>query len=366
MDPRIEKLAKVLLHYSLGLKEGQLFKIKAETIAEPLALAAYKEAIDIGAHPYIEYYTVDSAEYLLKNGTDDQLKYISPMQEVEIDKIDAYLGIWGTTNTKYLSGIKPQRQQLLNQAMEPLRRKFFERASEGSLHWSGSQYPTPAHAQDAEMSLADYEDFVFRAGHIHEDDPVAYWQSVEKEQARIVNILNDVGQIHLVAEGTDLTLNIEGRKWINCCGHENFPDGEVFTTPIEDSVNGKIRYSYPAFYGGREADGVILEFKDGKVVNASAEKNEEFLISMLDTDEGARHLGEFAIGTNYEIQQFTRNTLFDEKIGGTCHLAVGSAYPETGGTNRSGIHWDMVCDLKKGGEITADGKTIYKDGKFQI
>jgi len=366
MDNRVKNLAKVIVHYSLDIKPGQLFKIKAEPVAAPLVKAVYEEALKIGANIFTDIRLIELDEHFYKNATDEQLKYISPIRELETDKIDAFLGIWATTNTKHLSGVDPKRQQMFNKANEGLMNRFFERAASGALHWSGTQYPTEAHAQDAEMSLADYEEFVYRAGHLYDDDPVDYWKGVEKEQQRLVNILNQAEQIHLRAEGTDLTVGVKGRKWINCCGKENFPDGEIFTSPIEDAVNGTIKYSFPAFLAGREADGVMLTFKDGKVVDAKAQKNEEFLLAMLDTDEGSRRLGEFAIGTNYEIKQFTRNTLFDEKIGGTCHLAVGAAYPETGGTNRSGIHWDMVCDLKKGGEIEADGKVFYKDGKFTI
>jgi aminopeptidase len=366
MDKRIENMAKILVNYSLGIKPGQFFKIKAEPVAIPLVKAVYEEALKIGAHISTEIFLIDLMESFLNKGSDEQLSYISPVVELENDKIDAYLYIWGTTNTKFLSNIDPKRIQLNRKALEPLRTRFFQRSADGTLRWSGTQFPTAAHAQDAEMSLSDYEEFVFRAMHVYEDDPVAYWQGIEKEQQRLVEILNQTEKIHLRAEETDLTLAVKGRKWMNCCGKENFPDGEIFTTPIEDSVNGKIKYSFPAFLQGREAGGVRFTFKDGKVVEATAEKNEDFLLAMLDTDEGARRLGEFAIGTNYEITKFTRKTLFDEKIGGTCHLAVGSAFPETGGKNRSGIHWDMVCDLRKGGEIEADGKIIYKDGQFTI
>ncbi len=366
MDQRVENLAKILVNYSLNIKKGQLFKIRAEAVAAPLVCAVYDEAMRLGAHPFAQFMMNELTESFFRLGTEDQLKYISPITEIEYEKMDAFLHIWGTTNTKFLSGVDPTKLQLNSKTMEPLRTKFFQRAADGSMRWSGAQYPTEAHAQDAEMSLTDYEDFVYRAGHVFEDDPIAYWRSIEKEQSRLVNILNGFEKIHLRAEETDLTLNIKNRKWINCCGKENFPDGEIFTTPIEDSVNGTIKYSYPAFYQGREADGVRFTFRDGKIVEAAASKNQDFLTAMLDTDEGARRLGEFAIGTNYEITKFTRNTLFDEKIGGTCHLAVGSSFPETGGKNTSGIHWDMVCDLHEGGEIEADGKVFYKNGKFLI
>jgi aminopeptidase len=366
MDRRVEYLAKILVHYSLEVKPDQLFKIRAEPSAEPLVKAVYEEAVRTGAHVYTQITLINLTESFFKLGNDEQLSYVSPIMKLEYEKMDAFLHIWGTTNTKFLSGVNPKRIQLNSKAMEPLRNQFFRRAAEGTLRWTGTQFPTEAHAQDAEMSLADYEDFVYRAGHVFEDDPVAYWQGVEKEQQRLVDILNQTDKINLRAEDTDLTVRVKDRKWINCCGKENFPDGEIFTSPLDDSASGTVKFTFPAFYQGREADGVRLTFKGGKVVKATAGKNEDFLLAMLDTDDGARRLGEFAIGTNYEIARFTRNTLFDEKIGGTCHLAVGTAFLETGGSNRSGIHWDMVLDMKKGGEIEADGKLIYKDGKFLI
>jgi aminopeptidase len=366
MDNRVESLAKILVNYSLAIKPGQLFKILAEPVGEPLVKAVYNEALKIGAHPYATLDLIDLRESLLRHGTDAQLTYISPVKSFEIEKIDALLTIWGSTNTKYLTGIDPSRQKLASQAARPLMERLLAREADGSLKWCGTQFPTAAHAQDAEMSLVDYEEFVYRAGHVYESDPINYWKKVETEQERLVNILDRVEFIHLQSGESDLTLNVKGRKWINCCGRVNFPDGEIFTSPIEDSANGTIKFTYPAFYTGREVAGVRLTFKDGVITGASAEKDEKYLLNMLDIDEGARRIGEFAIGTNYEISKFTKNTLFDEKIGGTCHLAVGASLPEAGGLNRSGIHWDMVCDLKNNGEISADGKVIYRNGKFAI
>ena len=250
-------------------------------------------------------------------------------------------------------------------ATKPVMQKFFKRFAAGELRWVGTQFPTLADAQEAEMSLSDYENFVYGAGHIDAKDPVAHWKKVAREQARVIKILNRFDKIHVRADGTDLKLRVKGRKWINCAGTENFPDGEIFTSPIENTAEGYIRYSFPAVYGGREVQDVRLEFKKGKVVAESAGKNQDYLTAMLNMDKGARFLGEFAIGTNYQIKRFSKNILFDEKIGGTCHLAVGQGIPEAGGKNQSGLHWDMVCDLKKG-EITADGKVIYKNGKFTI
>jgi aminopeptidase len=233
------------------------------------------------------------------------------------------------------------------------------------MKWTGTQYPCQSAAQDAEMSLEEYEDFVFNAGLLNHADPVAEWKKVSERQQRLVDFLNGKSDYHVVAaNGTDVRMSVAGHTWINCDGHENFPDGEVFTGPLIDSVNGQINFSFPAVHHGRECDGVRLTFRDGKVVNASATKGEDFLISMLDTDAGSRFLGECAIGTNYGITRYTRNTLFDEKIGGTVHFALGAGYPETGNKNQSGLHWDMVVDLRGGGFAEIDGQKVSENGKF--
>lgn len=366
MDPRVASLAKILVHYSLKLKKGQLFKIQGSVEALPLIKAVFAEAVKVGAHPYTQILVEDNQEVMLKNGNDKQLSYIPPMSKVEINKIDTLLSIWGGGNTRYLSGVNPKRQAFQRTAGRPLWEKLFKRISEKDLSWCGTQFPTQSDAQDADMSLSDYEDFVYGAGHVMLKDPVKHWLKVAKEQDRLIKILNRVKNIHVEAKGTDLKMCVKGRKWINCAGTENFPDGEVFTSPIENSVEGVIEYSFPAVYMGREVENVRLEFKKGKVVAESADKNIDFLREMLNMDRGARFVGEFAIGTNYQIKQFSKNILFDEKIGGTCHVAVGASIPESGGKNKSSLHWDMVCNLKKNSKITADGKVIYRNGKFLI
>jgi aminopeptidase len=366
MDPRIQKLAKTLIHYSIGLKKGQLLKIQGEVPALPLIKAVFEEAVKVGAHPYTSIIVPDNQEILLKHGRDAQLKYISPVTKTEYDKIDALVAVWGSENTKYLSGVNPKRQALSRKSRGPLVKKMFKRIADKSLSWVGTQFPTVADAQEANMSLSDYEDFVYGAGHIDSGDPVKHWKKVAREQARLVKVLNRIDRLHVRADGTDLRMRVKGRKWINCAGTENFPDGEIFTSPIENTVEGHIRFTFPACYMGREVEDVRLDFKKGRVVKHSAAKNEAFLKAMLDTDGGSRLVGEFAIGTNYNIKRFSKNILFDEKIGGTCHMAVGASILEAGGKNHSAIHWDMVCDLKKGGEIEADGKVIYRNGKFAI
>jgi aminopeptidase len=282
--------------------------------------------------------------------------------------VDCFLAIWGSANTKALTGVDPKAQKARSLARGALTDIFMKRiAAKGrkKLRWVGTQYPCPAAAQDAEMSLRDYADFVFRAGLLHLPNPAAAWRKIRAEQQRVCDVLDKAREMRFVTpQGTDLTVGVAGRKWINADGTANFPDGEVFSAPIEDSTEGVVRYSFPAMYGGREVADVVLRFRAGKVVEATASKNEAFLHSMIDQDKGARILGEIAIGTNYSIKQFTRNTLFDEKIGGTFHAALGAAYGECGGKNKSALHWDMVCDLRQGGRIEADGKTISTNGRF--
>jgi aminopeptidase len=267
-----------------------------------------------------------------------------------------------------MTRVDPRRQAIVSQARRPIMKRFMQRSAlkgRKRLRWTGTQFPCPSAAQDAEMSLKQYEDFVYTAGLLHTANPVAEWRKISVRQQRAVDFLNRCREIRFkTPQGTDLRLGVAGRRWLNCDGHENFPDGEIFTAPIEDATEGVVCYSFPAVHGGREVHDIRLTFKHGKVVDATASKGRDFLIKMLDQDRGARILGEIAVGTNYAITQYTRNTLFDEKIGGTFHAALGAAYPESGGKNESGLHWDMVCDLGKGGLIEADGKIISRNGRF--
>ena len=300
MDPRVQKLAKTLIHYSIKLKKGQLIRVQGEVAALPLIKAVYEEAVKVGAHPYTMIRVPDNEETLLKHGSDAQLKYISPVKKLEVDKLDALVAVWGTENTKNLSGVDPKRQALSRRSQGPLVKKIFKRIADKSLSWVGTQFPTLADAQEANMSLSEYEDFVYRAGHVDKGDPVKHWKKVAREQARLVRILNRVDRLHIQAEGTDLRMRVKGRKWINCAGTENFPDGEIFSSPIENTVEGHIHFSFPACYMGREVEDVRLEFKKGKVVSESAAKNEAFLKAMLDTDKGSRFVGEIAIGVEVD------------------------------------------------------------------
>lgn len=373
-DPRIEKLADVLVGYSTRIQKGDLVMIQSDPVGLPLVEAVYEKVLRAGGHPFWSASSETLSDLFMATAEKHQLEYCSPIDAHATESVDARIVFWAERNTKRLSAVDPSRVAATRLARQPIMKRFFERAASGVLRWCGTLYPTDAAAQDAEMSLAQYEKFVFEAGLLHLPDPVAAWKSIHERQERVRDYLQGKNELRFRApardghDGTDLTVDVNNDKsiWINCAGNENFPDGEVFCGP--QSANGHVNYTFPAVYNGNEVEGVRLVFKDGRVVDASAKKNEAFLLAMLDQDPGARNMGEIAIGTNYSIKQFSKNTLFDEKIGGTFHAAVGAGYPESGSTNESALHWDMVCDLRgepgQGGTIEADGEVFHKDGRF--
>jgi aminopeptidase len=364
VDPRIAKMAELLVRYSLGVREGDLCWIRATPAAAPLVQECYRQMLLAGGNPQVDLRLPDLDEVYYRTATDAQLGFVSPVTRYLMEHADVQLNILSDVNTKALSAIPPARIALAQQARRELMQTYLRRDTEGSMRWSIAMYPTEAYAQDAELSVDGLADFIFEACLLNEPDPVAAWQAVEARQARLIERLAGKREVRLVGPGTDLTLSIAGRTFINDDGKKNLPGGEIFTGPVEDSANGTISFSYPAVYGGKEVAGVQLRFEAGQVVEARAAKNEELLTALLATDEGAKRLGEFAFGTNPGITRFTRNILFDEKIGGTIHMALGASYPATGGTNQSALHWDMVCDLRDGGEVWVDGALFAKDGTF--
>ncbi|MBL6981049.1 MAG: aminopeptidase [Anaerolineales bacterium] len=364
-DPRISKLAKVLVQYSLDLQPGEHFVLRTSPLAEDLNLEVYKEAILAGAHVTLQVGLPGSAEIFFKNASDAQLDYISPIRRLVTETFDASLYIEAEHNTRELSGVNPERQSLFSRANAEISKIFLERAAKKELKWSLTVFPTHAMAQEADMSLKEYQEFVYNAGMLHLDDPVAFWKKEGQRQREIISWLEGREQVIVKGNNVDLSFSIKDRTFEPADGKYNFPDGEIFTGPVEESANGHIRFSYPAIYGGQEVEDIELWFENGKVIKEKASKGNELLTTLLNTDDGARYLGEWGIGTNYGIQRFTKNMLFDEKIGGTIHLAVGAGYPETGSKNDSGIHWDMLCDMAES-EITVDGDLMYKDGKFVV
>jgi aminopeptidase len=364
-DPRVNKLSKILVHYSLELKPGQQFSIRTHPLAEELTLAVYEEAIRTGAHVLIQTTTPGADEIFYKYASDEQLQYISPVRKLITETFDASLTIWCSHNTRALAGIDPNRMALASRAGAELFKTFLHRTASKQVRWCGTAFPTHATAQEADMSLADYREFVFGAEMLDDDDPIAYWKKFGLELKTKADAFKGHDQVILKGSNVDLKMSIKDRIFIPCDGKENFPDGEIFTGPVEDSVEGWVRFRYPAIDSGQEVTDITLWFEKGKVVKETASKNQELLTAQLNTDAGARHLGEFGIGTNYGITRFTKEMLFDEKMGGTIHLAVGAGMPETGSKNESGIHWDMLCDMNDA-EILVDGELFYKDGKFVI
>ncbi len=366
-DPRHSRLARVLTDYCLDVQPGQVVAILSSPVAEPLVSAVYQRILERGAQP-VNYMALPGMQELyFRYAAEPILDRVNPLTRYLYNHADALIQILANSHTRELAGADPQRVKRSRAAEAAIVKTFMERSSRNELRWVITQFPTNAHAQDADMGPLTYQEFVYRACHVDgDDDPVAYWQAFRARQQVICDYLKGRHELRVRGPNADLTLSIRDRVFINADGRNNMPDGEVFTGPVEDAVNGWVRFTYPAVYSGREVEGIELHFEAGRVVKATARKNEDFLLSVLDTDAGARTLGEFAIGTNYGVDRFTRNILFDEKIGGTIHLAVGAAYPETGGRNESAVHWDMVCDMRTDSEITADGDVFYRDGQFTI
>lgn len=365
-DPRIEKWAEVLTGYCVDVQPGETVGISGGVAAEPLLRAIYAKVVERGGFPVLSPDFSGLSATLIGSGNDDQLGFITPFEHFDRAEANCSIRVMAETNTRNASGVDPARSAAFTKARSELRKLGMQRASKGEHKWSLTLFPTDAYAQDAEMSTDDYVDFIMDACKLNEDDPVAAWVAMRDIQAGIVDWLTPRKELRLIAPGTDFRCEIAGRKWINSDGKRNFPSGEVFTGPVEDSAEGEVRFSFPVVTQGREISDIRLRFEDGKVIDASAAKNEDFLIENLDSDEGARRLGEIAIGTNFGITKFTGQILLDEKIGGTAHMALGAGYPETGSTNTSAIHWDMICDLRQGGRIEVDGDPLLVDGRFVI
>lgn len=365
-DIRVEKMARILVDYSTAVKNGDRVMIEATTAAEPLVRAVYQRVLERGGNPHLLLSLPDQEEIFFRAAGDDQLDFVPAFHKMAADTFDVRIRIYSETNTRQLSHVDPVRAQRRQKAVAQIQASVFQRAADGKLRWISTQFPTQAYAMDADMGWNDYQDYVFRACHADADtaDPVAHWKGIEQAQAGTIARIQGHDRVIVKGPNADLSLSIKGRTFLNSCGIHNLPDGEIYTGPVENSVNGWVRFTYPAIYNGRSVEGVELVFEQGKVVKATAAKNQEFLEQMLNSDTGARYLGEFAIGTNFQIDRFTRNILYDEKIGGTFHMALGASYPETGGQNRSAIHWDMICDLRHQSEIRVDGELFYRDGQF--
>jgi len=363
-DPRIERLADLIVRYSLGLRPGQALRIDGFDVAAPLALDLYRAALRAGALPYTNLTLSGLGELLVREGNDEQIAFISPVRWHEIESIDALVTIWSEVNTRSFSRADEARHSSRIATERRLSNRRWERIAAGEMRWCGTLHPTHAHAQDADMSLAEYEAFFFGACHADADDPAAHWNAVAAGLRSRAEDLASARELRIVGPDTDLRVGVAGRTWLAADGRYNMPDGEVFTSPVETETEGEIRYTFPAIFHGREVEDVRLRFEGGRVVAAEASRGEPYLRELLDMDEGARVVGEVAFGLNYEIDRFTRNILLDEKIGGTMHLALGAGFAQAGGRNSSALHWDMICDLRADGEVYADGELIWKAGSF--
>ena len=363
-DARLSKLAKLLVNYSTEVKKGDFVLVTGEDVAIDWMKEVVKEAVLAGGHVETLINSPMVGEMKIKNATAEQLQEENFIMKYALEKADVWLSAWGTRNTRASSNIDSDKVENSSKGAVSWRKVYSDKMGDGSLRWCGTQYPTHADGQEASMSLSEYEDFVYGAGLLDTEDPVAEWKKVSAAQQRWVKYLDTKKQVHIISEGTDIKVNVDGRKWINCDGKVNFPDGEIFTSPVENDIDGYISFTFPGIYMGKEIEGIKLEVVKGKVVKATAKKGEELLNTLLELDEGASYFGEVAIGTNYGIKNFTKNMLFDEKIGGTVHMAIGDSMGEAGGINKSTIHWDMLCDMRNGGKIYADGELFYENGKF--
>ena len=368
-DPRLTKMAQVMALYSLNVKPGDQIWMTGEIAALPLMEALYEQLIIAGGNVKTTVIPAGWDEIFFQHAKEEQLQRTCPFTLYEATHCDKRIRVIGPTNTRGLSHVDSKKQALVSRSNQPILSQVLTRSAANALDWVVTLCPTPAGAQEANMGIREYEDFVFSAAHLDEEDPVAHMREVEACQQKMIDFMQGKKELHFhTPHGTDLRVNIEGMVWRNSCGKRNYPDGEIFTGPnlnaSDGGVNGVVHYTFPAIWQNTVVEGVELTFEKGRVVHARARRNEPFLKTILSQDEGASRLGEIAIGTNYKIKTFTQNILFDEKIGGTFHAALGMGYPETGNTNKSALHWDMICDLREGGTITVDGTVISQDGVF--
>ena len=367
-DPRVEKFAQILVDHSAQIVPGDRVLIEASTVAEPLVSALYAAILDRGGHPHLQLHFPDQEAIFFEHAQTAQLDFTPTFTKLAYDEFESRFRIHSETDLQALSDVDPAKQARYQRALAPIMRAQMWRGAEKNFKWVTTLYPTQAYADAAGMTLEAYEDFVYRAcfANLEVEDPVAQWKEFETKQAAVIERIEGRDRVEVRGPNVDLTLSIKGRRFRNSFGEHNMPDGEIYTGPVEDSVNGWVKFTYPAIIQGRVVEGVELTFKRGKVVKATAEKNESFMREMLEVDAGAKYVGEWAVGTNFNIDKFTGHILFDEKIGGSFHMALGAGYPETGSVNRSIIHWDMICDMRQDSVIMVDGELIYRNGEFIV
>jgi aminopeptidase len=363
MQTIYDRYAHLLVHYCLELQAGEKVQFRSTHLAEPLLQALMRECLEAGAHPHFDVSFRDQDRLFLEHANDAQLSYVPTAYSEALETFDAYAVIIAPFNTKHLQNVDAAKSKALSAARSKSRSIYMQRTATREMKRTLCVFPTEAAAQEAGMSLPEYQDFVFAACKLDQEDPKAAWLQVRAEQQAVVDKLNSCTEVRYVNADSDISFRTEGRIWMNSDGQTNMPSGEVYTSPIEDSVNGHIRFNYPGIFMGREIEDIRLQVKDGEVVKWEAKRGQELLDKLLETP-GARRFGEAAIGTNYNIDRLTRNMLFDEKMGGTIHMALGQSYPATGGKNQSDVHWDLLANMRDGGQIFADGERIYENGRF--
>jgi aminopeptidase len=358
--PDPDAFAALLCDWCLRVAPGDRVAVYSTTLAQDLALSLHRALLQREAWPYVRLEPPSLGAEFHRHAQNLQRTQAPPIDLAVTGAIDAFVRIDAPANTTELADIDPALVAQVATA-----RRSLQEASL-ALRWCGTLLPTPALAQQAGMAGHEYAAFVTRALFLDRPDPVPAWRELSQRQAELVTRLSSAQEIRIEAEGTDIRLNVGGRTWVNSDGRRNMPSGEVFTGPLERSANGTIRFTVPTGPRGVTVTGVELELRDGEVVHASAERGQDYLEAALSTDAGARFLGELGIGTNRGIDRPTGHILLDEKMAGTVHLAIGRSYPETGGTNVSALHWDLICDLRDSGRLTADGETVLQDGAFRV
>jgi aminopeptidase len=358
VNPDPDAFAALICEWCLQVEQGQQVLVESTTLAEPAVRALHRELLHRGAWPLLRIEPPWQAADFYQHARERHLDEFAPAALAEAQSFDARVRIDAPANTRALASVEPALIARAARARGALQEARL------AMSWCGTLWPTAALAQQAGMGEEEYGAFVARALFLDRDDPVVGWRELSKRQARLVDRLGLAHEIRVEADGTDLRLRVDGRTWINSDGRRNMPSGEVFTGPLERSAQGTIRFTIPSSPRGVLVEDVELCFEGGEVVEASAERGDEYLQAALLTDTGARFLGELGIGTNPGIDRATGSILLDEKIAGTVHLALGRSYPDSGGSNASALHWDLICDLREGGRLSADGEVVVEDGKF--
>jgi aminopeptidase len=364
MDPFDDLYARVIVEHALAVRAGQRVLVEAGEAAEPLARAVHRRVLEAGGHPSVQMLPDGWIEARAESAAAEVLGEADPLKVAWYERVDCRVTLLALANVEQLAHVDPARAAASETGRLRAVHVLLEREARGEAAWCGAQYPTAAYAQAAGLSLDGYRELLGRALKLDQPDPVVAWRIQGELQERLISRLEAIDELRVVAEGTDLRVRVGGRRWISAAGRHNLPDGEVFTAPHEDATEGVVTFAMPSAWGGQRVEGARLRFEAGRCVEAEAAGGAAFLNAALATDAGASTLGEFAFGLNDAILEPTLDTLLDEKIGGTVHMALGSAYAVTGGTNESALHWDLVCDLRDGGEVYADGKLIQRDGRF--